>query len=58
MAAKLVIKNSDPGKRSFTVGAIGIDVAVNPGREKAIELRDLPAGAYTFICRIFRPRRS
>ena len=48
-----MVKNSDPGTRRFTVEALGSDMPVNPGSETAAELRDLPAGTYTFSCRLF-----
>ena len=58
MAAERVIKNSDPGTRSVTVAALGTDVPVNRGSATVVELRDLPAGTYTFICKLFLGARS
>ena len=50
--------DSDPDTRGFTIETPGIDVTVNPGGGTVVELRDLLAGAYTFICRRFGTRSS
>lgn len=50
--AKRVITNSHPGKRHVTVEAPGIDLPGLTGSETVVELRDLLAGTYTFICRL------
>jgi plastocyanin len=49
--AIIAITNSSPGTRhTFTVPDRGIDVAIDPGQSRQLQLL-LPPGTYTFVCR-------
>jgi len=50
---RLLIRNDDPSIHSFTSAALDMDVTVNPGSERLIELAALPPGEYSYHCRLF-----
>jgi len=49
---KIVVKNDDPARHTFTVDALGIDVELGPRDERLILLDSPPPGTYEFRCRI------
>jgi plastocyanin len=49
---KIVLDNNDPFLHTFTVYDLDIDVKMNPGAEKLIEIKSPNAGSYEFHFRI------
>jgi uncharacterized cupredoxin-like copper-binding protein len=49
---KIVLDNDDPFLHTFTIDDLDIDVKMNPGAEKLVELKSPKAGTYEFYCRI------
>ena len=47
--ATVLVKNSDPFRHTFTIDALDIDVALNPGSEKLVKMPDKP-GTYVLYC--------
>lgn len=50
---RIVVRNSDPGVHTFTLLGQDVEVTINPGDERLIELPALPAGEYPFVCNVF-----
>ncbi|KAA0766794.1 cupredoxin domain-containing protein [Bacillus sp. SH5-2] len=47
----LLLKNKGKNEHTFTVKKLGIDVVVEPGKEKNITVKPKNAGTYELICR-------
>ncbi|WP_428909504.1 cupredoxin domain-containing protein [Niallia sp. Krafla_26] len=48
---KLLLKNIGVKEHTFTVEKLGIDVEVQPGKEKTITVKPEKTGTYKLICR-------
>ena len=48
---KLLLKNVGVKEHTFTVEKLGIDVEVQPGKEKTITVKPEMTGTYKLICR-------
>ncbi|WP_152658537.1 cupredoxin domain-containing protein [Oceanobacillus sp. CFH 90083] len=48
---KLLLKNVGKKEHTFTVEKLGIDVEVQPGKEKTITVKPEKTGTYELICR-------
>ena len=48
---KLILKNKGEKEHTFTVKKLGIDVEVQPGKEKTITLKPKEPGTYELLCR-------
>lgn len=48
---KLLLKNVGKKEHTFTVKKLGIDVEVQPGKEKTITVKPKKTGTYELICR-------
>ncbi|KOP81648.1 cupredoxin domain-containing protein [Cytobacillus solani] len=48
---KLILKNKGKKEHTFTVEKLGIDVEVQPGKEKTITLKPTKPGTFELICR-------
>jgi plastocyanin len=47
----LILKNKGQKEHTFTVEKLGIDVEVQPGKEKTITVKPNKPGTYKLICR-------
>ncbi|WP_263701532.1 cupredoxin domain-containing protein [Bacillus thuringiensis] len=47
----LLLKNKGKSEHTFTVKKLGIDVVVEPGKEKNINVKPKSTGTYELICR-------
>jgi uncharacterized cupredoxin-like copper-binding protein len=47
----LILKNEGKKEHTFTVEKLGIDVEVQPGKEKTIPVKPKKSGTYELICR-------
>ncbi|KAB2336166.1 cupredoxin domain-containing protein [Cytobacillus depressus] len=47
----LILKNKGQKEHTFTVEKLGIDVEVQPGKEKTITVKPKKPGTYELICR-------
>ncbi|MED3125037.1 cupredoxin domain-containing protein [Bacillus wiedmannii] len=47
----LLLKNKGKSEHTFTVKKLGIDVVVEPGKEKNITVKPKNTGTYELICR-------
>ena len=47
----LILKNKGNKEHTFTVEKLGIDVEVQPGKEKTITVKPKQPGTYELICR-------
>ncbi|MGE6537043.1 cupredoxin domain-containing protein [Bacillus luti] len=47
----LLLKNKGKNEHTFTVKKLGIDVVVEPGKEKNITVKPKNTGTYELICR-------
>jgi plastocyanin len=50
---RVLVSNGDPGTHSFTIAALDTDLNVSPGSERLVELADVPAGEYQYVCKLF-----
>ncbi|MBP0726951.1 cupredoxin domain-containing protein [Bacillus sp. RG28] len=50
-ATPLILKNEGNKEHTFTVKKLGIDVEVQPGKEKSITVKPKMPGTYELICR-------
>lgn len=48
---KLILKNVGKKEHTFTVKKLGIDVEIEPGKEKSITVKPEKTGTYKLICR-------
>ncbi|RDW19699.1 cupredoxin domain-containing protein [Oceanobacillus chungangensis] len=53
-STKLLLKNVGKKEHTFTVEKLGIDVEIEPGKEKTITVKPEKTGTYELICRFHK----